>query len=197
VDRFEKKGQDVQTNRTFDLDVMSSGEKGLILTCLLIGRSIVNGGIILVDEPELHLKVDFHLGARQRVSRIDCTRLSVGREIPPGHDLRSADRGTLKRLTAMGLQRKGLPSPADRTLTHPAPPGQRARAPVRGIARRGFQCQRQHPFHLSVAYPPRSSGARLIPLPQWMSSLPHWKFSAIEPMIASDWATGIACPSST
>jgi predicted ATPase len=47
--------QDVETGRVFELDGMSSGEKGLILTFLLIGRSIVDGGIILLDEPELHL----------------------------------------------------------------------------------------------------------------------------------------------
>ncbi|HXN94044.1 MAG TPA: AAA family ATPase [Candidatus Acidoferrales bacterium] len=47
--------QDVETGRTFELDGMSSGEKGLILTFLLIGRSLVEGGIILLDEPELHL----------------------------------------------------------------------------------------------------------------------------------------------
>lgn len=47
--------QDVETGRTFELDGMSSGEKGLVLTFLLIGRSIVDGGIILLDEPELHL----------------------------------------------------------------------------------------------------------------------------------------------
>lgn len=47
--------EDVETGRTFELDGMSSGEKGLILTFLLIGRSLVEGGIILLDEPELHL----------------------------------------------------------------------------------------------------------------------------------------------
>jgi predicted ATPase len=47
--------KDITTNQTFDLDSMSSGEKGLILMFLLIGRSIANGGIILIDEPELHL----------------------------------------------------------------------------------------------------------------------------------------------
>lgn len=47
--------QDVETSRTFELDGMSSGEKGLILTFLIIGRSIADGGIILIDEPELHL----------------------------------------------------------------------------------------------------------------------------------------------
>ena len=43
------------TGRVFDIDAMSSGEKGLILTFLLIGNSITNGGIIMIDEPELHL----------------------------------------------------------------------------------------------------------------------------------------------
>jgi predicted ATPase len=49
------KVQDTETGRFFDLDGMSSGEKGLVLTFLLIGRSIAKGGLILVDEPELHL----------------------------------------------------------------------------------------------------------------------------------------------
>ncbi|MGC2172455.1 MAG: AAA family ATPase [Candidatus Sulfotelmatobacter sp.] len=47
--------QDTETNRIFSIDGMSSGEKGLLLTFLLIGRSVVDGGIILFDEPELHL----------------------------------------------------------------------------------------------------------------------------------------------
>ena len=47
--------KDLATNQTFDIDSMSSGEKGLILTYLLIGRSLADGGIILIDEPELHL----------------------------------------------------------------------------------------------------------------------------------------------
>ena len=42
-------------SRPFDIDSLSSGEKGLILTFLLIRRSIVRGGIVLIDEPELHL----------------------------------------------------------------------------------------------------------------------------------------------
>ncbi|MGA9917368.1 MAG: AAA family ATPase, partial [Paraburkholderia sp.] len=33
----------------------SSGEKGLILTFLLLARSVENNGIVLLDEPELHL----------------------------------------------------------------------------------------------------------------------------------------------
>ncbi len=49
------KVEDVDTGRLFDLDGMSSGEKGLVLTFLLIGRSIADYGIILIDEPELHL----------------------------------------------------------------------------------------------------------------------------------------------
>jgi len=47
--------EDIESGRTFELDGMSSGEKGLILTFLLIRRSVVDGGIILLDEPELHL----------------------------------------------------------------------------------------------------------------------------------------------
>jgi len=42
-------------NRRFELDNLSSGEKGLILTFLLIARTIARGGIVLFDEPELHL----------------------------------------------------------------------------------------------------------------------------------------------
>jgi hypothetical protein len=34
---------------------MSSGEKGLILTFLLISHSVAPGGVIMIDEPELHL----------------------------------------------------------------------------------------------------------------------------------------------
>src|SRR4029077_1036784 len=47
--------RDLATDRTFDIDSMSSGEKGLILMFLLIGRSLADGGIVLIDEPELHL----------------------------------------------------------------------------------------------------------------------------------------------
>jgi len=43
------------TNRVFDIDGMSSGEKGLILTFLLISHSVARGGVIMIDEPELHL----------------------------------------------------------------------------------------------------------------------------------------------
>ena len=47
--------KEASTNRIFDIDGMSSGEKGLILTFLLIGHSVFPGGIIMIDEPELHL----------------------------------------------------------------------------------------------------------------------------------------------
>lgn len=47
--------KNLATDQTFDLDSMSSGEKGLILMFLLIGRSMADGGILLIDEPELHL----------------------------------------------------------------------------------------------------------------------------------------------
>jgi predicted ATPase len=47
--------KDLTTNQVFDIDSMSSGEKGLILMFLLIGRSLASGGVILIDEPELHL----------------------------------------------------------------------------------------------------------------------------------------------
>ena len=46
---------DVESGRSFDIDGLSSGEKGLILTSLLIARSIADNGLILLDEPELHL----------------------------------------------------------------------------------------------------------------------------------------------
>jgi predicted ATPase len=47
--------RDTESGRTFDIDAMSSGEKGVILTFLLISRSVSKDGIILLDEPELHL----------------------------------------------------------------------------------------------------------------------------------------------
>jgi predicted ATPase len=47
--------KDSSTGELFDIDSMSSGEKGLILTFLLIARSIDKRGLILLDEPELHL----------------------------------------------------------------------------------------------------------------------------------------------
>ncbi len=47
--------RDTESGRVFDMDGMSSGEKGLILTFLLLARSVDNNGIVLLDEPELHL----------------------------------------------------------------------------------------------------------------------------------------------
>lgn len=47
--------EDIETHRVFDIDAMSSGEKGLILTFLLIERTVEVDGVILLDEPELHL----------------------------------------------------------------------------------------------------------------------------------------------
>ena len=44
-----------EAERPFDIDSLSSGEKGLILTFLLIRRAVAKGGIVLIDEPELHL----------------------------------------------------------------------------------------------------------------------------------------------
>lgn len=47
--------EDIETGRKFEIDGMSSGEKGLILTFLLIEKSVAQDGLILLDEPELHL----------------------------------------------------------------------------------------------------------------------------------------------
>ena len=47
--------RDQSTGAVFDIDRMSSGEKGLILTLLMIRRGLLPGGIVLLDEPELHL----------------------------------------------------------------------------------------------------------------------------------------------
>lgn len=47
--------QDVDNQRIFDLDRLSSGEKGIVLTFFTISRTMAPGGIVLFDEPELHL----------------------------------------------------------------------------------------------------------------------------------------------
>jgi predicted ATPase len=47
--------RDESAGRTFDIDSMSSGEKGLILSFLIARRSLSFGGVLLFDEPELHL----------------------------------------------------------------------------------------------------------------------------------------------
>lgn len=46
---------DTDTGATFQIDTLSSGEKGLILTFLLIATNMEDYGLILLDEPELHL----------------------------------------------------------------------------------------------------------------------------------------------
>ncbi|GEM_PF-1206881 len=46
---------DKSTGKSFDIDFMSSGEKGLLLTFLYISLTMESGGIVLLDEPELHL----------------------------------------------------------------------------------------------------------------------------------------------
>ena len=43
------------SGRIFDIDQMSSGEKGLVLTFIFIRLTMEKGGVILLDEPELHL----------------------------------------------------------------------------------------------------------------------------------------------
>jgi hypothetical protein len=46
---------DEESQKRYAIDAMSSGEKGLILTFLLMARTVERGGIVLLDEPELHL----------------------------------------------------------------------------------------------------------------------------------------------
>jgi len=46
---------DEESQRRYAIDAMSSGEKGLILTFLLMARTVERGGIVILDEPELHL----------------------------------------------------------------------------------------------------------------------------------------------
>ncbi len=47
--------RDTESEIEFEIDGLSSGEKGLILTFLLIAKTISENGMILLDEPELHL----------------------------------------------------------------------------------------------------------------------------------------------
>ena len=47
--------RDTESQTEFEIDGLSSGEKGLILTFLLIAKTISENGMILLDEPELHL----------------------------------------------------------------------------------------------------------------------------------------------
>ncbi len=41
--------------KRFQVDCLSSGEKGLLLTFLTISRTLEEGGVVLIDEPEQHL----------------------------------------------------------------------------------------------------------------------------------------------
>lgn len=47
--------QDLATKALYDVDRMSSGEKGLLLTVFLMKQTTSAGGVVLLDEPELHL----------------------------------------------------------------------------------------------------------------------------------------------
>ena len=47
--------KDLESGAVFEIDGLSSGEKGLILTFLLIAQNAANNSVILLDEPELHL----------------------------------------------------------------------------------------------------------------------------------------------
>ncbi|MDB5713026.1 MAG: hypothetical protein JWO15_423 [Sphingomonadales bacterium] len=47
--------EDISSGRVFDIDNLSSGEKGLVLTFLLMSRTLSDGSVVLLDEPELHL----------------------------------------------------------------------------------------------------------------------------------------------
>jgi predicted ATPase len=47
--------EETSTNRIIELDSLSSGEKNIALTFLILARSLAEGGIALFDEPELHL----------------------------------------------------------------------------------------------------------------------------------------------
>jgi predicted ATPase len=47
--------QETATGKSFDIDNLSSGEKGIVTTFLLTSMSLTEGAILLLDEPELHL----------------------------------------------------------------------------------------------------------------------------------------------
>ena len=47
--------EEIATGKVYDIDRMSSGEKGLILQFLTMRRHTAPYGVILIDEPELHL----------------------------------------------------------------------------------------------------------------------------------------------
>lgn len=47
--------EDIKSSKVFDMDNMSSGEKGLVLTFLMIRLSSKENSVVMLDEPELHL----------------------------------------------------------------------------------------------------------------------------------------------
>lgn len=47
--------EEISSRRLIELDSLSSGEKNIALTFLLVARTVAKGGIALFDEPELHL----------------------------------------------------------------------------------------------------------------------------------------------
>jgi predicted ATPase len=63
IDRIDKNDlgmlsimtEELDTKRQIEIDNLSSGEKNLALTFLLIAQSVKTGGVVLFDEPELHL----------------------------------------------------------------------------------------------------------------------------------------------
>ncbi|MAF05650.1 AAA family ATPase [Herbaspirillum sp.] len=69
--------RDKESGKIFDIDSLSSGEKGLVLSFLLFNTSLSIGSIVLVDELELHLnpavsrKIIPYL-ADHVISRSDC-----------------------------------------------------------------------------------------------------------------------------
>ncbi|WP_446744627.1 ATP-dependent nuclease [Silvibacterium acidisoli] len=52
--------RDISSDKIFDIDSMSSGEKGLILTLLIMSKAIAVDGFVLIDELELHLNPAVH-----------------------------------------------------------------------------------------------------------------------------------------
>lgn len=47
--------REITSGVVYDIDFLSSGEKGLLLTLFLLLRTVEKNGIVLLDEPELHL----------------------------------------------------------------------------------------------------------------------------------------------
>jgi hypothetical protein len=75
--------KDIESGRVTEMDALSSGEKNLILTSLLIAKTVSDGGIVLFDEPELHLSSSVckellaflltNYGTRKGIQFIICT----------------------------------------------------------------------------------------------------------------------------